>query len=273
MLQDSSEREVFDSSAGSSEIHPPMILRHRRDRVVETLRTLRGRNRAVLVRSIEGRLFVQKFHDDANDSTLLFNEAFASQLGTVLNLSFPEWSELTEDSSLNGRTSFGSELIAGDILEYLPGGWYRNVQNAHDAYRCLLFDLWCNHADSRQTVFQMRSPRLLHVYFLDHDQMFAPDDDAPLVKRIARTRCIDRRIYKQHDGTLVQDLRQFAHRITLLVKQRLLRKLENSVPATWGSIAHREQAISGLERRTGQLHSYIEAIAQFAASMGQAEST
>jgi hypothetical protein len=273
MSQRGSEREVLDSSPGSSEIHPRMILTHRRDRVAEALRTLRGRNRALLVRSIDGRLFVQKFHNDASDSTLLFNEAFASQLGTVLNLSFPEWSELIEDSSLNGRTSFGSELIAGDILEYLPGGWYRNVQNGHDAYRCLLFDLWCNHADSRQTVFQMRSPRLLHAYFLDHDQMFAPDDDTSLVKRIARARCMDRRIYKQHDGTLFQDLRQFAHRITMLVKQRLLHKLENSVPATWGSIAHREQALSGLERRTGQLHSYIEAIAQFAASIEQTEST
>jgi hypothetical protein len=213
---------------------------------------------------------VQKFHDDDTcDSALLFNEAFASQLGTILNLSFPQWSELTEDSSLHGRTSFGSELISGDILEYLPGGWYRNVQNGLDAYRCLLFDLWCNHADSRQTVFQMRLPPLLHVYFLDHDQMFAPDDDAPLVKRIARTRCVDHRIYTQHDGSLVQDLRRFAHRITALVKQRLLRKLETSLPATWGSIAHREQAISGLERRTAHLNSYIDGIAHFAASIGQ----
>lgn len=230
---------------------------------------LRGRNRASLIRAEDGRQFVQKSPSDANNCNLLFNEALASQLGSVLDLPFPAWSELIGDFSGNQRSSFGSELISGDIFEYLPGGWYRNVENGADAYRCLLFDLWCNHTDSRQAVFQVRSARVFHVFFLDHDQMFAREDKVPLAKRIARTRYLDVRIYKQNFGTLLGDLRQLAARIKLLVRQGLLKNLENSLPATWANIAHRHQAISGLERRTGQLDSYIEAITQFAASISE----
>jgi hypothetical protein len=240
-------------------------------KIDQTLRMLRGRNKALLVRADDGRHFVQKFYSQPNDQNLLFNEAFASQLGSVLDLSFPDWSELIGDSSGSHHSSFGSELVSGQIFEYLPGGWYRNIENGTDAYRCLLFDLWCNHADSRQAVFQARSPRVLHTFFFDHDQMFSSDDTTPLPKRIARTRYLDLRIYRQHFGSVIYDLRQLADRIRLLVRSNALRNLENSVPATWGSLAHREQAISGLERRTRQLNSYIEAIAQFASGIGHSE--
>jgi hypothetical protein len=210
---------------------------------------------------------VRKLPDAASDSNRLFNEAFASQLGSVLDLSFPAWSELIEESS-GCHSSFGSELISGDIFECLPGGWYRNVENSAEVYRCLLFDLWCNHTDSRQAVFQARSPRVFHVFFFDHDQMFSADDSDPVSKRIARARYLDLRIYKQHFLDLRRNLHQLADRIRLLVRHNLLRNLGNSVPATWGSLVHRDQAIAGLERRTGQLNSYIEAIAQFALSTG-----
>jgi hypothetical protein len=236
-------------------------------KIADTLRTLRGRNRALLVRTDDGRHFVQKFRGNANNSDLLFNEAFASQLGRALDLSFPAWSELIDDDASSGQSSFGSELIPGDILECLPGGWYRNVENGSDAYRCLLFDLWCSHADSRQAAFQTRSPRVFHAYFFDHDQMFSLDDGAPVPKRIARARCLDLRVYKQPFGSIIHNLRKLADRIRLLARHEL-RNLENTVPATWGSIAHREQAISGLERRSDHLNSYIEEIAHFASGIG-----
>jgi hypothetical protein len=158
-------------------------------------------------------------------------------------------------------------VISGDILEYLPGGWYLNVANRTDAYRCLLFDLWCNRTDSRQTVFQTRSPRVFQVYFFDHDQMFSIEDGASLSKRIARARCLDLRIYKQDLASVVQELSRLADRIRMLVQGGLDQAVD-SAPASWGSIAHREQAVSGLEHRTGQLQAYIEAIAQFGASLG-----
>src|SRR6185437_14629019 len=111
------------------------------------------------------------------------------------------------------QSTFGSEQISGDCLEYLPGEWYRNVENRGDLYRCLLFDLWCNHSDSRQALFQTRSPRVLKVYFIDHDRMFSFDDDIPLPRRISRTRYLDLRLYKQAPKTVFSDLRKIADRI------------------------------------------------------------
>jgi hypothetical protein len=235
--------------------------------LAEPLRPLRGRNKALLVKTDDERYFVQKFNsEEANDLDLLFNEAFASQLGSALDLPFPAWSELTGYSCDRRSSSFGSELISGDLLEYLPGAWHSNISNRADAYRCLLFDLWCNHTDSRQAVFQTQAPRVFHVYFFDHDQTFSPEDRSSLSKRIARARCLDPRIYKQPSDRFIQDLAQFADRITMLV-QNGLHELAGGVPASWGSIDHREQALAGLARRSSHLGEYIEAIAQFASGL------
>ena len=235
--------------------------------VVESLRPLKGRNKALLVKADDGCYFVQKFHGEEANRDLLFNEAFASQLGSALDLPFPAWSELTGHSSDICYSCFGSEVISGDILEYLPGAWHLNVGNRADAFRCLLFDLWCNHTDARQAVFQIRSPRVFHAYFFDHDQMFSLEDGASLSERIARARCLDLRIYKQDLASVVQELSRLADRIRMLVQGGLDQAVD-SLPASWGSIAHREQAVSGLEHRTGQLQAYIEAIGQFGASLG-----
>lgn len=235
--------------------------------VVESLRPLRGHNKAQLVKAEDGRFYVQKFRSETSDNRdLLFNEAFASQLGSALDLSFPAWSQLTGHSSDGRYSCFGSELVSGDILEYLPAAWHLNVANRADAYRCLIFDLWCNHADSRQAVFQTRSPRVFQVYFFDHDQMFSPDDEVSLSKRIARTRCLDLQIYKQPLAPVIRDLTQFADRIRMLA-HRGLHSLTASVPAAWGTADHREQALSGLQRRSARLGEYIEAIAQYASGL------
>jgi hypothetical protein len=215
------------------------------------------------VKGDDGRYFVQKFHGEEANRDFLFNEAFASQLGSALDLPFPAWSELAGHSSESSYSCFGSEVISGDILEYLPGAMHLNVGNRKDAFRCLLFDLWCNHTDARQAVFQIRSPRVFHAYFFDHDQMFSPEDGVSLSKRIERTRCLDARIYKQPTSPLIQDLIQFADRIRMLV-QGGLDPVVDSVPATWGSVTHRKQAVSGIERRSAHLDEYIAAIAQFA---------
>src|SRR6185437_13977007 len=96
--------------------------------VSETLRPLRGQNRPSLVRADDGRIFVQKCAYNSNSSDPLFNEAFASQLGMALGLPFASWCELIADSSEGPQSTFGSEQISGDFLEYLPGEWYRNVE-------------------------------------------------------------------------------------------------------------------------------------------------
>lgn len=240
----------------------PKIAPFKTAKISEYLRTLRGRNRARLVKVEDGRYFVQKLFGHANGSDRLFNEAFGSQLGAMLGLPFASWSELVGDWSGDRDSSFGSELISGEILECLPGNWYHNVQNRRDIFRCLLFDLWCNHVDPRQVVFQMRSPRVHHAYFVDHDQMFSADDEGPLFKRIAKTRYLDARIYNDPPVTIIRDLQDVAYDISSLTKYGL-EAIEKSVPASWGSLAHRMQTVSGLRRRGGQLTLYCEAIMHF----------
>jgi hypothetical protein len=109
----------------------------------------------------------------------------------------------------------------------------------------------------------MRSQRLLHVYFIDHDLMFSTQDQSSLSKCIARTRYLDPRIYTDPPTTLLRDLQLMAHDITILAEHDLT-SFAKSVPASWGTSDHRKQVVAGLNRRAGQLTSYIEAIMQFA---------
>jgi hypothetical protein len=243
--------------------------------VTQTIRTLKGRNKPCLVLASNGRHYVQKFlNRDGTDQ--LFNEALGSQLGFALGLSLPAWAELqidardclpTDAGAFGARrpSTFGSELIPGDILEYLPGNWYRNVGNYAEVYRCLLFDLWCNHTDPRQIIFQHQGPRALHAYFLDHEEMFTPDTRRSLPERIEQTRYLDLRIYEASLLSQV-DLLRFADSIRSLVRKDLS-ELVKTVPVSWGSRSHREQVISGLQRRSNELDGYIEWILCFQDSL------
>jgi hypothetical protein len=243
--------------------------------VTQTIRTLKGRNKACLVLASNGRRYVQKFlNRDGTDQ--LFNEALGSQLGLALGLSLPAWAELqvdardcrpTDAGAFGARrpSTFGSELIPGDILEDLPGNSYRNVGNYAEVYRWLLFDLWCNHTDSRQIIFQHQGPRALHAYFVDHDRMFTPDTRRSLPERIEQTRYLDVRIYEASLLSL-PDLLRFAGSIRSLVRKDLS-ELVKTVPVSWGSRSHREQVISGLQRRSNELDGYIEWILCFQDSL------
>jgi hypothetical protein len=231
--------------------------------VTQTIRALIGRNKPCLVCADNGQHYVQK----VLNRDQLFNEALGSQLGFALGLSFPAWAELrTDASAVDDRrpSTFGSELIHGDIREYLPCNYFRNIDNSAELYRCLLFDLWCNHTDSRQIIFQHRGPSALHAYFVDHDQMFTLDTRSSLPKRIEQTRYLDLRI----EASLLSlvDLLRFADRIRSLVGKGL-NELVKTVPASWGSRSHREQVISGLQHRSNELDGYIEWILSFQDSL------
>lgn len=242
--------------------------------VMKHVRPLRGRNRSALVKGADGCHYVQKVLDAFGNSDLLFNEAFGSRLGSALGLSFPDWAELIgpqADAILSaGRRTrnrqpsfFGSELISGDILEHLPGGWYRNVQNQTEAYECLLFDLWCNHSDSRQALYQDRGSRSFHLYFIDHDQLFSNEERDSLQERIAQTRHLDLRLYSQSVGSVDLVLSSFAEKIEHLVRNEL-DAIADSVPRYWGSPDHRQGVLITLRRRSKLLRMYVHEILQFA---------
>jgi hypothetical protein len=252
----------------------------KRATVMKHVRPLKGRNRSALVKAANGRHYVQKVLDAFGDSNLLFNEAFGSRLGSALGLSFPDWVELIDvkDNVIpstckitrNRQLSFfGSELISGAIFEYLPVGWYRKVQNQIDAYRCLLFDLWCNHTDSRQAIYQGRGSRF-HLYFIDHDLLFSTEERDSIQERIAQTRHLDLRLYSLPIESVKLTLSSFAAKIEHLVWNDL-DAIVAGVPRYWGSAGHRQKVLRALRRRSRLLRAYSHEILEFATTNAQAE--
>jgi hypothetical protein len=252
---------------------------NRRTTVVQHVRDLRGRNRSALVKAANGRHYVRKALDAFGDSDLLFNEAFASQLGSALALSFPDWAELigcnddvihpvSESTRLSRPSFFGSELVSGDLVEYLPGTWYAKVRNRIEAYCCLLFDLWCNHADARQAVYQDRGSHSFHMYFVDHDQLFAAEERDSIQQRIAQTRYLDLRLYKQPVESVQLVLRPFAAQIDSLASNEL-EIMMAGIPSHWGSAEHRQSVVCALKRRSRMLGAYIDSIVEFARAQAQ----
>jgi hypothetical protein len=237
-------------------------------KVTESLRTLGGRNRARLVKADDGRYFVQKLFEDANGSDRLFNETFASQLGLVPGLPFAAWSELVGGCSGAHRSSFGSELVLGDIFEYLPTSWYQNVQN-RPIFLGVYFLIFGATIQIRGEPFFRGSHLACSTRVLRGSRSdVSTDDQGPLLKRIAKTRCLDSRIYSDPPATVVRDLQDIAYNIHPLAKYGL-ELVERSVPTSWGTLAHRKKVITGLKRRDGQLTCYIEAILQFLTGMEQ----
>ena len=108
-------------------------------KATERTRPLRGRNQAYLVMGEDGKYCVQKLHG----SEEIFNEALGTRLSEALDLAFPAWTELTDDhepcfsAEAPGKgspsSSFGSSLVTGELLEYLPGGWFQNVVDRSDS--------------------------------------------------------------------------------------------------------------------------------------------
>jgi hypothetical protein len=244
----------------------------RRTTVTQHVRPLKGRNRSALVKTTNGGRYVQKVLDAFGDSDLLFNEAFGSRLGSTLGLPFPEWVELVspeayvtpwQHSRNRPLSFFGSELVSGDLFEYLPGGWYRNVQNRMEVYKCLLFDLWCNHTDSRQTLFQDRGSRSFHLYFIDHDQLFSNEKRDSLQERIAQSRYLDLRLYNQPVEAVELALSSFVDKIEALVRNDI-EMILSDVPRYWGSPGHRHDVLIALRRRSDLLRAYLSGILQFA---------
>jgi hypothetical protein len=258
--------------------HAPVPL-NRRTSVLGHVRDLRGRSQPTLVKASNGRHYIQKSLDAAGAADLLFNEAFGSHLAISLGLSFPDWVELlNSDTDMNESvglarrsrpTLFGSELVSGDLLEYLPAARYSNVQNRPEAYSCLLFDLWCNHADNRQAVYQDRGSRSFHMYFFDNDRLFGAEKGTPIHQRIAQTQYLDVRLYSQPFQSVQLVLRSLAAKIKGLAATKL-EAMAADIPEHWGGAAHRKAVISGLKCRSRMLQAYIDGITAFAGVQARA---
>jgi hypothetical protein len=137
-----------------------------------------------------------------------------------------------------------------------------------EAYQCLLFDLWCNHTDCRQTLYQDCGSGYLQRYFIDHDRLFSTEERDSLQRRTAQTRHLNLRLYNEPVESLEPMLFAFAGKIENLVSNEL-DSVVAGVPGHWGTAGHRQSVLGAPKRRSSLLSAYIHEILRFAATQAQ----
>jgi hypothetical protein len=184
--------------------------------VTHHIRSLRGGTQAVLAEASDGHLYVVKFNAGHQGANLPFNESAGSELYRAVNLPSPEWAPLlVRDSFLDENPScrvqtmdgavrpdaglcFGSRYLGegGDrLLEILPGGSFKRVNNHASFWLSWLIDICAGHTDNRQAIFLEDQSGWLNAVFLDHGHMFGgPHGDEQ--RHFLASRYLDPRVYQ-----------------------------------------------------------------------------
>jgi hypothetical protein len=150
----------------------------------------------------DGRKYVTKLMGNPQCTRVLANEYLACRMARMIGLSVPEPVIILVDEktileqqitfTLAGRAvaarpglQFGSALVSGEVLDWLPGTMLGRVRNLREFAGLLAFDKWTGNADGRQVVFhkEMRE-RKYNAKFIDFGYCFNAGEwsfpDAPL---------------------------------------------------------------------------------------------
>jgi hypothetical protein len=149
-----------------------------------------------------GEKYVTKLMGNPQCTRVLANDYLACRLARMIGLSVPEPVIILVDEktilerqitfTLAGRAvaarpglQFGSALVTGEVLDWLPGTMLGRVRNLREFAGLLAFDKWTCNADGRQVVFhkEMRE-RKYNASFIDFGYCFNAGEwsfpDAPL---------------------------------------------------------------------------------------------
>jgi hypothetical protein len=137
-----------------------------------------------------GEKFVTKLQGNPQCTRVLANDYLACRLARMVGLSVPEPVIILVDEdtireqgitfTLAGRAvaarpglQFGSALVTGEVLDWLPGTMLGRVRNLREFAGLLAFDKWTCNADGRQVVFhkEMRE-RKYNASFIDFGYCF-----------------------------------------------------------------------------------------------------
>jgi hypothetical protein len=184
--------------------------------VTRHIRSLRGGTQAVLAEASDGHHYVVKFNAGHQGANLPFNESVGSELYRAVNLPSPAWAPLlvtdsfldenpacrvqTMDGAVRPEASicFGSRYLGegGErLLEILPGGSFKRVNNHACFWLSWLIDICANHTDNRQAIFMEDQAGWLNAVFLDHGHMFGgPHGDEQ--RHFLASRYLDPRVYQ-----------------------------------------------------------------------------
>ena len=151
---------------------------------------------------------------------------------------------------------FGSALVSGDVLDWLPGTMLGRVRNLREFAGLLAFDKWTCNADGRQVVFHKSlHQRKYNASFIDFGYCFNAGEwsfpDAPL-----------RGVYGLHDvyGRIESwdDFDPWLSRIERF-SERQLHSVADGIPCEWyGERAELRRLLDCLLDRRSMVRQLIE---------------
>ena len=171
-------------------------------KAVAHISQVRGGSQARIMLADDGKKYVVKLMGNPQCTRVLANDYLACRLARMIGLSVPEPVIILVDEktileqgitfTLAGRAvaarpglQFGSALVTGEVLDWLPGTMLGRVRNLREFAGLLAFDKWTGNADGRQVVFhkEMRE-RKYNAKFIDFGYCFNAGEwsfpDAPL---------------------------------------------------------------------------------------------
>ena len=171
-------------------------------KAVAHISQVRGGSQARIMLADDGKKYVVKLMGNPQCTRVLANDYLACRLARMIGLSVPEPAIVlvNEDTireqgitfTLAGRAvaprpglQFGSALVTGEVLDWLPGTMLGRVRNLREFAGLLAFDKWTCNADGRQVVFHKEAhQRKYNASFIDFGYCFNAGEwsfpDAPL---------------------------------------------------------------------------------------------
>ena len=145
-------------------------------KAVTHISQVRGGSQARIMLADDGKKYVTKLMGNPQCTRVLANDYLACRLARMIGLSVPEPVIILVDEetireqqitfTLAGRAvaarpglQFGSALVTGEVLDWLPGTMLGRVRNLREFAGLLAFDKWTCNADGRQVVFHKEMQR------------------------------------------------------------------------------------------------------------------
>jgi len=221
----------------------------------------------------DGRKYVTKLQGNPQCTRVLANDYLACRLARMIGLRVPEPVIILVDDdtireqgiafTLGGRAvaarpglQFGSALVSGKVLDWLPGTMLGRVRNLREFAGLLAFDKWTCNADGRQVVFhkEMRE-RKYAASFIDFGYCFNAGEwsfpDAPL-----------RGVYGLNDVyERIESWDDFAPWLSLIERfpSRQLQCIAEEIPCEWyGERDELQRMLDCLLERRGKVRRLIE---------------
>ena len=248
---------------------------------VQAIRRMRGGAQSQLMLGADNRLWVVKFQNNPQHLRVLANELIASRLAEAIGLNVPA-SEVVEvtgwlventpdlvidqgrgvrercAAGLHFGSAYVGGLMPGQVVDYLPEQYLREVRNYEQFAGILAFDKWTGNCNGRQAVFD-RKPReqRYRANFIDQGFCFNAGEwsfpDTPLRGTYPRNS-----VYEQVTGWA--SFEPWLSRMEAL-DPGLFWTIAEAVPPEWygGNLITLERLIEELLARRTKVRELIEA--------------